>query len=83
MILHENYTLANGVQIPRLGLGTWMIPDEQADEAEQKLSEAVEQMNDTLTDASMKLNGVEDGIHSYDRVVQLMIAYYRDKDGDS
>ncbi|MDD7556217.1 DUF3810 domain-containing protein [Ruminococcus sp.] len=57
--------------------------DEQADEAEQKLSEAVEQMNDTLTDASMKLNGVEDGIHSYDRVVQLMIAYYRDKDGDS
>lgn len=40
-------------------------------------------MNDTLTDASMKLNGVEDGIHSYDRVVQLMIAYYRDKDGDS
>ena len=33
MILHENYTLANGVQIPRLGLGTWMIPDEQADEA--------------------------------------------------
>ena len=57
--------------------------DEQADEAEQKLSEAVDQMNDTLTDASMKLNGVEDGIHSYDRVVQLMIAYYRDKDGDS
>ena len=33
MILHENYTLANGVQIPRLGLGTWMISDEQTDEA--------------------------------------------------
>ena len=33
IILHESYTLANGVQIPKLGLGTWMIPDEQADEA--------------------------------------------------
>ncbi len=25
MILQENYTLSNGVQIPKLGLGTWMI----------------------------------------------------------
>lgn len=27
MILHDTYTLANGVAIPKLGLGTWMIPD--------------------------------------------------------
>ena len=27
MILDETYTLANGVEIPRLGLGTWMIDD--------------------------------------------------------
>ena len=27
MILQENYTLANGVRIPKLGLGTWLIPD--------------------------------------------------------
>ena len=33
MILKENYTLANGVKIPKLGLGTWFIPDEQAAEA--------------------------------------------------
>ena len=33
MILHESYTLANGVSIPKLGLGTWMIPDDKADEA--------------------------------------------------
>lgn len=26
-ILEETYTLANGVGIPRLGLGTWFIPD--------------------------------------------------------
>ena len=33
MILNENYTLANGVQIPKLGLGTWMIPDAETAEA--------------------------------------------------
>lgn len=27
MILEETYTLANGVKIPKLGLGTWCIPD--------------------------------------------------------
>ena len=33
MILNETYSLSNGVQIPKLGLGTWFIPDEQAAEA--------------------------------------------------
>ena len=32
-MLNETYTLQNGVTIPRLGLGTWMIPDEQAVDA--------------------------------------------------
>ncbi len=36
MILNEKYTLSNGVEIPKLGLGTWMIPDEQTDEAVRK-----------------------------------------------
>ena len=27
MILEETYTLTNGVKIPKLGLGTWRIPD--------------------------------------------------------
>ena len=33
MILQETYTLSNGVKIPKLGLGTWFIPDVQASEA--------------------------------------------------
>lgn len=30
MILQESYRLENGVQIPRLGLGTWFIADDKA-----------------------------------------------------
>lgn len=30
MVLDEKYVLANGVTIPKLGLGTWFIPNEEA-----------------------------------------------------
>jgi len=33
MILNETYTLTNGVQIPKLGLGTWFIDDDRAAQA--------------------------------------------------
>jgi diketogulonate reductase-like aldo/keto reductase len=33
MILEERYTLSNGVEIPKLGLGTWFISDEDAGQA--------------------------------------------------
>ncbi|MGD9157475.1 MAG: aldo/keto reductase [Desulfobacteraceae bacterium] len=33
MILEEKYTLSNGVEIPKLGLGTWFINDENAAQA--------------------------------------------------
>ncbi|MCF4114895.1 aldo/keto reductase [Dethiosulfovibrio acidaminovorans] len=33
MIFEETYSLSNGVKIPKLGLGTWFIPDDQAGEA--------------------------------------------------
>ncbi|MEW5423876.1 aldo/keto reductase [Amorphus sp. 3PC139-8] len=33
MILEETYTLSNGVAIPKLGLGTWMIDDDKVAEA--------------------------------------------------
>ncbi|MGW6145879.1 aldo/keto reductase, partial [Streptomyces sp. NPDC055140] len=32
-ILNETYTLSNGVEIPKLGLGTWFIDDDRAAEA--------------------------------------------------
>ena len=32
-MLNETYTLANGVTIPKLGLGTWFIDDDKAAEA--------------------------------------------------
>jgi diketogulonate reductase-like aldo/keto reductase len=39
MILEETFTLSNGVEIPKLGFGTWMVSD---DEAAQVMREAVE-----------------------------------------
>nr|WP_319251133.1 aldo/keto reductase [uncultured Celeribacter sp.] len=33
MILQETFTLPNGVEIPKLGLGTWMIDDDKVAEA--------------------------------------------------
>ena len=33
MILEETYTLSNGVEIPKLGLGTWMIAESDAEQA--------------------------------------------------
>ncbi len=33
MILEEKYTLSNGLEIPKLGLGTWFISDDDAPQA--------------------------------------------------
>lgn len=33
MIIQDTYTLSNGVEIPKLGLGTWMIEDDKVAEA--------------------------------------------------
>lgn len=32
-MLQENFSLHNGVKIPKIGLGTWLIPDEEVDKA--------------------------------------------------
>ena len=31
--IEENYTLSNGIEIPKLGLGKWFIRDENAAQA--------------------------------------------------
>ena len=33
MILNENFVMNNGVEIPKLSLGTWQIPDDVAEDS--------------------------------------------------
>lgn len=33
MVLNETYTLSDGIQIPKLGLGTWLIDDDKVAQA--------------------------------------------------
>lgn len=40
-------------------------------------TETVEQVTDTLLDTSLKIHGVSDGTISYNRVVTLLLQYYR------
>lgn len=39
-------------------------------------TETVDEMSDTFTDTTLKLNGVSDGMMSYSRVVKLLLQYY-------
>lgn len=39
-------------------------------------TETVDNVSDTLTDASLKMNGVSDGMVSYNRVVELLLQWY-------
>ena len=41
MILQENYTLSNGVAIPKLGLGTWFIKNKDVVQAVKMLQRSV------------------------------------------
>lgn len=49
MILNENYTLYNGVQIPKLALGTWQVSEEGAADAVVTALEAGYRHIDTAT----------------------------------
>ena len=44
-------------------------------------TETVDSVSDTLTNASLKLNGVADGMISYNRVVELLLQWYAQKEG--
>lgn len=55
------------------------LPDNYWEDNKEKeiiSTETVETVSDAASDTSMKLNGVEDGIASYTRMVNLLLDYY-------
>jgi len=63
MILEETYTLSNGVEIPKLGLGTWMVSNEDAEQAVQDAIEIGYRHIDTAQ-AYGNESGVGEGIRA-------------------
>lgn len=63
MILNEQFTLTNGVGIPKLGLGTWMIPDADTAEAVRQAVKIGYRHIDTAQ-AYQNERGVGEGIRS-------------------
>ncbi len=63
MILDETYTLSNGIKIPKLGLGTWFINDNDAAEAVRQAVKAGYRHIDTAQ-AYMNEAGVGDGVRT-------------------
>lgn len=63
MLVNETYTLSNGVNIPKLGLGTWFIGN---DDAAQAVKDAVNLGYRHIDTAQAYGNeaGVGDGVHS-------------------
>jgi len=61
MILKENYTLSNGVAIPKLGLGTWFIKDRDVVQAVKEAAKAGYRLIDTAQ-AYGNESGVGEGI---------------------
>ena len=55
------------------------VTDEEWDRINGKAlldTETVDELSDVLTDTTLKLNGVSDGMVSYSRVVKLLLQYY-------
>ncbi|PTR30559.1 diketogulonate reductase-like aldo/keto reductase [Rhodococcus sp. OK519] len=63
MILNETYTLTGGVQIPKLGLGTWFIDDDKAARA-VKDAVAIGYRNIDTAQAYGNERGVGEGVRS-------------------
>nr|WP_321453982.1 aldo/keto reductase [uncultured Carboxylicivirga sp.] len=63
MILQEKYTLSNGVEIPKLGLGTWFISDADAVQAVKDAVELGYRHIDTAQ-AYQNERGVGEGIRT-------------------
>ena len=63
MILNETYALANGVTIPKLGLGTWFIDDDKAADAVKSAVKLGYRLIDTAQ-AYGNERGVGEGVRS-------------------
>ncbi|AJE48437.1 aldo/keto reductase [Celeribacter indicus] len=63
MILEESFTLSNGVEIPKLGLGTWMIDDSKVAEA-VKAATAMGYRHVDTAQAYANERGVGEGIRT-------------------
>lgn len=63
MILQETYRLENGVQIPKLGLGTWFIDDDEAAKAVRNAVEVGYRLIDTAQ-AYGNEHGVGEGVRT-------------------
>jgi diketogulonate reductase-like aldo/keto reductase len=63
MILQEKYTLSNGVQIPKLGLGTWFIKNKDVVQAVKDAAKIGYRHIDTAQ-AYQNESGVGDGIRA-------------------
>ena len=64
MILGEKYTLSNGVEIPKLGLGTWFISNKDVDQAVVEAVKIGYRHIDTAQ-AYRNESGVGDGIRAW------------------
>ncbi|MFJ4702946.1 MULTISPECIES: aldo/keto reductase [unclassified Streptomyces] len=62
-ILNETYTLSNGVEIPKLGLGTWFIDDDKAADA-VRAAVGIGYRNIDTAQAYGNEHGVGDGVRS-------------------
>lgn len=63
MVLNEKYKLNNGIEIPKLVLGTWMIPDSEVDSAVKSAVKLGYRLIDTAQ-AYGNESGVGSGIRS-------------------
>ncbi|MFF7141764.1 aldo/keto reductase [Streptomyces nodosus] len=62
-VLDETYTLSNGVEIPKLGLGTWFIDDDKAAEA-VRAAVGIGYRNIDTAQAYGNEHGVGDGVRA-------------------
>lgn len=77
MILKENYKLNNGVEIPKLGLGTWEIADNKVADAVKKAVKLGYRHIDTAQGYENE-NGVGIGIKTCG--VERRESFYNNKD---